>query len=267
MEVLKHHEIDDLSRFATEVIRRSGEEALSYYGKGERHIKFDERLITEAELHLAEFFSEQLNLHFPEHLVFGNNQENKDYTHEEKRYLWIYDPLDGVANFQAGIPVWGISLALLDNFWPILGLFNMPATGDIFHARAGHKAFRGDQEISILDQRNINDESVLFTYSRFHHHYSPAFPGKIRDLGCTTAHICYVAMGRADGALIANESYQGLAAARVIIEAAGGKIRKMDGSEFFLNEYLDGQKIYDHLLVGSPGTFSQIRDCLKETAP
>jgi myo-inositol-1(or 4)-monophosphatase len=193
-----------------------------------------------------------------------NNPENKGYTHGAKSYLWIYDPIDGIANFQAGIPIWGISLALLENFWPIFGVFYMPATGDLFHARAGEKAFRGNEEIYVSTQENINDESLLLTYSRFHHHYHSTFPGKIRDLGCTVAHICYVAMGRAEAAVIANETYQDLAAARVIIEAAGGRIYKMDGNEFFLNEYLDGKRIEDHLLVVAPDNYLQIRKYIQE---
>ncbi|MBW1678852.1 MAG: inositol monophosphatase [Deltaproteobacteria bacterium] len=260
----KGHEIEDLTQFAMEVIRRSGEKALSYYGKGKPQVKFDERLVTEAELHLMEFFQDQLHTHFPEHQVFKNNPDNKGYTHEGKRYLWIYDAFDGVANFQAGIPIWGISLALIENFWPIFGVFYMPVTGDLFHAQAGHKAFWGKKEIRVSAQENINDESLLFTYSRFHHNYHSTFPGKIRDLGCTVAHLCYVAMGRAEAAVIANESYQDLAAARVIIEAAGGKIYKMDGSEFFLNEYLEGQRIEDPLLIAAPDIYPQVRNCLQE---
>jgi len=80
----------------------------------------------------------------------------------------------------------------------------------------------GKKEIIVSSQETINDESLLLTYSRFHHHYHSTFPGKIRDLGCTTAHICYVAMGCAEAVIIANESYEDLASARVIIEAAGG---------------------------------------------
>ena len=261
-----HHGFDELSRFATETVCGAGKEALLFYGKGERKLKFDERLITRAELHLSEFFNQRLKHQFPEHQIFGSNRNDWAYTHGENRYLWIYDPLDGVANFQAGIPIWGISLALLENFWPILGIFFMPATGDLFHARAGDKTFWQNEEIRVSEQNPINDESLLFTYSRFHLRYRSTFPGKIRDLGCTTAHICYVAMGRAEAALIANESYQGLAAARVIIESAGGKIRKMDGGDFFLNEYLDGQKIDDHLLVATPDTHAQILGCLQVIA-
>lgn len=260
----KRHGIEDLTRFAMEVVRSSGEKALSYYGKGDRHIKFDEALITEADFHLMNFFQSQLNTRFPDHQVYRNNQVSRDYTHDGKRYIWIFDPLDGVANFQAGIPIWGISLALIENFWPIFGVFYMPATGDLFHARADQKAFWGDDEIRVSNKKNINDESLLFTYSRFHQHYRSTFPGKIRDLGCTGAHICYVAMGRAEAAVIANVTYQDLAAAGIILEAAGGKICKLDGSDFFLNEYLDGQKIHEHLLVMAPGIYSQVRNSLRE---
>ena len=266
MVVTKKDGIEDLFQFGNDVLRNSGELALSYYGKGKSHMKFDEGLVTGAELHLMGFFQDQLQSRFPEHQVYMNNQDNKGYTHDEKRHLWIYDALDGIANFQAGIPVWGISLALLENFWPIFGMFYMPVTDDLFHARVGGKAYRGGEEIQVSDQKSIDDESLLLTYSRFHQNYSSTFPGKIRNLGCTAAHVCYVAMGRAEAALIANESYQDLAAVRVIIEAAGGKIYTMDGKEFFLNEDLDGQRIDDHLLVVTPHIHSQVRNDLKENS-
>jgi len=261
----KSQGIEDLTQFAMELIRNIGEKALTYYGRGKLDVKFDEELITEAELSLMQFFQDQLHTHFPDHKVFNSNQKNEGYTHEGKRYLWIFDALEGVANFQAGIPIWGSSLSLFENFWPIFGIFYMPATGDLFHAQAGRKAFLGKKEISVSTQETINDESLLLTCSRFHHHYHSTFPGKIRDLGCTTAHICYVAMGRAEAAVITNESYQDLAAARVIIEAAGGKICGMDGSEFLLDEYIDGQKIDDHrLVVASSDIHSQVCDYLQE---
>ena len=263
MEFETHREVDDLERFAIQSIRLSGEEALSYYGKSKTDVKFDEELVTAAELHLRNFFENRLEAAFPEHQVFNNNGADTNYTHEERRYLWIFDPIDGVDNFQTGIPIWGISLALFENLWPIFGLFYMPTTGDLFHARAERSAFRGKSKINLSMQENVDDESVLLTYSRFHQHYNSKFPGKVRNLGCTAAHICYVAMGRADAALISNESFQDLATVRIIIESAGGKIFRMDGSEFFLADYLNGQKIADKLLVTAPDKFSTVLDCLK----
>ena len=135
----------------------------------------------------------------------------------------------------------------------------MPASGDLFHAQAGEKAFWKDKEIRISAQEEINDESVLLTFSRFHQHFNSTFPGKIRDLGCTAAHLCYVAAGRAEAAVIANETYRDLAAARVILEAAGAEIFRFDGGQFSLDDYLDGQRIDDHLLVAAPHALSEVR--------
>jgi myo-inositol-1(or 4)-monophosphatase len=263
----RREEIEDLVQFAFELIRRAGEQALPYYGKGKWDSKFDEALVTQAELHLGEFFRDRLYAEFPDHQVFKNEGREESYTHEGKRYLWVYDGIDGVANFQAGIPIWGTSVALLENFWPLFGVFHMPVTGDLFYARAGSKAFWNRQEIRMSPQEEINDESLLLTYSRFHERYRPGFPGKIRALGCTAAHICYVAMGRAEAALLANESYKDLAAAAVIMEAAGGKIYRMDGGEFILGDYLDGRRIEDHLLAVAPDKHDEVRSFLGRAYP
>ncbi|NSW84936.1 MAG: inositol monophosphatase [Syntrophobacteraceae bacterium] len=256
--------IEDLARFATDVVRGAGQEALRYYGKGNPEVKFDEELVTEAELHLVDYFRKQLEARFPEQGIFGDPLPSEDYVHGQKGFLWIYDALDGVANFQAGIPIWGISLALLENFWPVLGVFYMPVTGDLFYAHAGQKAFWGDVEMSLPEFGEVTNESLLLTYSRFHNHYRSTFPGKIRNLGSTAAHICYVARGRAEAAVLAHVSYQDLAAAQIILTAAGGKICKLNGTEFHLSEYLGGQRIEEHLIAAPRGAHSAVRMYLKE---
>lgn len=257
-----HLEMDELVTFAMDLIRSSGKEALAFYGKSKSDTKFDEDLITSAELHLLDFFNERVRGRYPEHLVFRGDPLETAYSHEGKRYLWVFDPIDGADNFQAGIPIWGVSIALLENFWPIFGLFFMPATGDLFHAAAGRAAHRGNERIRIDSDATVDDESLLLTYSRFHQSYHAAFPGKVRNFGCTAAHICYVAMGRADAAVISNESFKDLAAARVIIESAGGKLYRMNGEELALNAYLDGEKIGEPMVVTAKGKAASILSCL-----
>jgi myo-inositol-1(or 4)-monophosphatase len=256
--------IEDLKSFALDFITKAGEEALEFYGRGAPQVKFDETLITKVELQLNRFFQQALQTRVPEHHVFDGQSPDDAYTHDAKRYVWVFDPLDGMSNFMAGIPVWGMSIALLDNKWPVLGAFHMPATGDLFHAVAGQEAFRGKQVIRVSSQEGINDESVLLTFSRFHQHFQNGFPGKQLNLGCTSAHICYVAMGCAEAALIANESYQDLAAVRVIMEAAGGHFMRLDGSKFPIAEYLENQSADIHLLALPTALFAQVNRCLKK---
>lgn len=72
------------------------------------------------------------------------------------------------------------------------------------------------------------------------------------SLGSTAAQLCYVACGQGQAALFTRETYKDLAAVRVIVEAAGLKIFRLDGNEFFLNAYLDGSSIDEPLIVVSP---------------
>jgi myo-inositol-1(or 4)-monophosphatase len=251
---------DDFLRFAVETARKAALKALPLYGKGDPSVNFDEAVVTEAELAVRGFFDSEVASRYPNHTI-GDERflVERGYSHGEGRYLWIMDPLDGSANFQAGIPVWGISIALLENFWPVLGVFYMPSTNDMFCARAGGKAFRGEATMSVSDRDIITDESLLFTYSRFNQHYKTSFPGKIRTMGCAGAHICYVAMGRAEAAILANQSFYELAAPYVILQAAGGRLYTTDGREFFPGEYSEGGRISEHLLAAPPGTVSQLK--------
>jgi myo-inositol-1(or 4)-monophosphatase len=257
------HGIETLTAFATSAIRDAGQAAMNSFGKGRGTAKFDEGLVTQAELQISNCFQQALSNQYPDHRMFTSRTLDTAYTHDSRRYLWIFDPIDGVDNYQAGIPVWGMSLALLENFWPVFGAFYMPATGDLFHARAGGDAFWGDKRIRMTDDRTIDDESLMFTFSRFHRHYVSRFPGKIRNLGCTGAHLCYVAMGRADVAVTANESFQDLAAIRMIVEAAGGRLYKASGEKFYLNDYLNGERIEEHLLVTTIGNCQAVLGCLE----
>jgi myo-inositol-1(or 4)-monophosphatase len=264
MADFEEYKIEDLQQFAMEIIRKTGDVALRYYGKGDPRLKFDEALVTEAELNLADVFRTGLAAKFPGHRVFGDASMDRDYDLDKGGCLWIFDAPSGVANFQAGIPLWGISVALVENLWPVFGAFYMPVSGDLFYSIAGRKAYWGNEPIQQLNPDEISNESLLLTYSRFQGRYRTTFPGKIRNMGCNAAHICYVARGRAEAALLANVSYADIAAAYIILQAAGGEIRTLEGKTLQLNEYLGGQKIEEHHLAAPKGTHKAIGAYIKE---
>ncbi len=257
--------VAELYSFAQETIQKMGREALTYYGKRHHSPLFDQDLVTQTELHLNRFFLDIISSRYPMHQVYGQASLDDGYTHDGKRYLWVFDPLDGVDNFQSGIPIWGMSLALYENYWPVLGAFYMPATMDLFRACAGESAFLNDHVIAVDDSGIISQGSLLLTFSRFHQYYTCRFPGKIRDFGSTGAHACYVAMGRATAAFTAHESFKDLAAVNVIIESAGGRLFKIDGSDFFLGDYIEGQRINDHLMITGKSNAGPVLGCLQTT--
>jgi myo-inositol-1(or 4)-monophosphatase len=147
---------------------------------------------------------------------------------------------------------------LFKNFWPILGIFTTPVTKDVYKALAGRELLVNDTIINLEPEVVANNESVLLTYSRFHNEFRSSFPGKIRNLGCTAAHLGYVASGRAEAVLLKNVHIWDLAAGLILLEAAGGEIRYLDGKDFHLNDYLDSQKVDEPLLAAPAGEHSLI---------
>ena len=249
---------DELLEFALKMTKECGITAMKYYGRGDPHVKFDDGLITEAEIAILGTAKDQLDRLTPQPTIYGEGEIGTSYKHGGGGYLWVIDPIDGTASFQAGIPVWGISVALFENFWPIFGIFYMPVTDELYWAMEGGSAYKNSVKISIGEVHEIDNESLLLTYSRFHQDFGSTFPGKIRNLGSAAAHIMYVASGRAEGALFKNVSFKDLAAAQIILNAAGGEIVFLDGKTFHLSEYLDGQKITDPLIAVPKGEYKFI---------
>jgi myo-inositol-1(or 4)-monophosphatase len=259
----KAGEAQEFLEFAENLAKETGERALKYYGLGDPQVKFDEELITEAELAIREFIRAFISERYPEHHFLGEGNDQTTYKHGEQGFQWIADPMDGSANYQAGIPIWGVSLALFKNFWPILGVFYMPVTGDTYKALAGQKLMVNDTTITLDPEVIASNESVLLTYSRFHNEFRSTFPGKIRNLGCTAAHLGYVAASRAEAALLKYVHIWDIAAGLILLEAAGGEIRYLDGGVFHLNDYLDSQKVDRPLLAAPAGEHSLISQYLK----
>ncbi|SFM52942.1 inositol monophosphatase family protein [Thermodesulforhabdus norvegica] len=259
MESLSKGEIES---FALNALKNVASVALQYYGKGNPSVKFDHELVTSAEMVIDRQMRDEIRSSFPEAAIFGEGTKAVEYRHGEAGLMWVYDALDGVANFQAGIPMWGISLALVENFWPVFGAYFIPVTGDMFWAFADEKAYWNGKEICHEEGEPTNNESLLFTYSRFHDHFKTNFPGKIRNLGCSGAHICYVAAGRADGAVLYNVGFRDLIAPSIIVKSAGGYIGRVDGEPFYINDYIDGRGIKEFLLAARKDEHEQIRSYL-----
>jgi myo-inositol-1(or 4)-monophosphatase len=104
---------------------------------------------------------------------------------------------------------------------------------------------------------------LLLTYSRFHSDFTTHFPGKVRSLGSTAAHIAYVAHGAASAAILGNVHVWDIAAGVVILEAAGGVVRTMDGKRPELSEFLEGDRIGQILVVAAKGLTDEVIETLQ----
>ncbi|GAA3324181.1 hypothetical protein GCM10020331_051020 [Ectobacillus funiculus] len=70
-------------------------------------------------------------------------------------YGWIVDPIDGTTNFIHGIPHFAVSIAVVKDGEPIIGVVYNPMTDELYSARKSFGAYRNGQRI------HVGDESVL----------------------------------------------------------------------------------------------------------
>lgn len=251
---LSERELWTLKEFVENTLRKSGTLLMEMYGKGNRELKFDDDLVTEAENTAWNLISIKIKGSFDDHGFLREITQEQLASEDCPRFLWILDSLDGAAAFQAGMPVWGISAALFEKFWPVMGFLYLPVTGELYSAYAGREALLNDKPIRVREDQNVDNESLVLVYSRFHNNFTSTFPGKIRNLGSSAGHLAYVARGVADACLLKNVSVQDLAAGSIILEAAGGEIRYLDGRPFHVGEFLDGKRIEEPLIAAPKGT-------------
>lgn len=246
---LSKRELDDMLTFSKGLARASGALALSYYGRANPTLRYDNNLVTEADLVVQEYIRKEVKAAYPNHRFLGEEGKARPKNLPDREPLWVVDPVDGSASFCAGMPTWGVSIGLFDGLRPMLGVVHLPVTGELYSAASGGMAMLNDRGIEVRDDP-IDNESLLLTYSRFHSDFTTHFPGKVRSLGSTAAHIAYVARGAACGAILGNVHLWDIAAGLAIIEAAGGTIRGPSGKRLDLSACMDGSRI-GHILIAS----------------
>lgn len=255
---LSERELRTLKEFVENTLRKSGDRLMSMYGAGNTGVKFDGDLVTKADNTAWALISKKIRDSFEGH-EFLRELTEEDITEElSPRFLWILDTLDGAASFQAGMPVWGISVALFEKFWPVLGFLYLPVTGELYSAYAGREAVLNDDPIRVREDASVDNESLALVYSRFHQDFTTNFPGKIRNFGSSAGHMAYVARGAADACLMKNVKVQDLAAGSIILEASGGEIRFLDGKNFHVGDYLDGRRVDGPLIAAPRGTHKSL---------
>ena len=82
-------------------------------------------------------------------------------------YCWIVDPLDGSHNFIAGLPAFGVSIALVKNGQPIAGVIYLPFYDLSYSAIKDHGAYMNGQKICVSTNRNL--EKSMVTYDNMFH--------------------------------------------------------------------------------------------------
>ena len=155
--------------------------------------------------------------------------------------IWYVDPLDGTTNFAHGFPLFSVSIGLVAEGKPVVGVVNGPAVGWAFSGAAGAGASLNGQPIGPSRVAALKQALVV---TGFPYHRTPtqsnlpewaalvAAAQGTRRLGSAALDLCFVACGWLDVYWERMLHPWDLVAGAAIVEAAGGRATEMDGTPF-----------------------------------
>lgn len=185
--------------------------------------KSDGSLVTKSDRWADEYIKSALQQEFPTHAVLT---EESARTLPQKEWCWVVDPLDGTTNFARGIPIWAISLGLLHLGTPVFGFVFVPPLQYTLYGwftKDDRAAFLNGIPLQVSPDVPSSLGSHLFSScSRSLEAMSTTkFPAKLRMLGVASYNVLTVATGATIAAVEATPKIWDIAAAWVILQAAG----------------------------------------------
>jgi myo-inositol-1(or 4)-monophosphatase len=230
--------------FAGELAERAGELLLDRFERVERiSYKSARDVVTEVDHLSEELILAAIRSRFPDDGILAEESGEHHAVKGEAPTLgrgrtWVVDPLDGTINYANGIPFYCISLALLVDGRPAVGLIRDPVRSEVFAATDDGSATLDGLPIRASDKERLSDFVVSMALS------GRAVASRIRavrkairvprTMGSAALALAYVGNGRFDafvqqGGLSAWD----VAAAGLIAQRGGAEVTDMSGGPWF----------------------------------
>lgn len=181
--------------------------------------------------------------HLPDHGILA--EESGQLGNLDSDYLWAIDPLDGTTNFAHQYPAFAVSIGLMIQGVPQVGVIFDPFRQELFRAAKGLGATRNRQPIQVSQTQELGKSLLTsgFPYDRqqttdtnyAEFCYLTHLTQGVRRGGSAAMDLAYVACGRLDGYWERGISPWDVVAGIVLLEEAGGRVTAYDTSPFQLN--------------------------------
>ncbi|MHB1326972.1 MAG: histidinol-phosphatase [Gemmatimonadales bacterium] len=157
--------MQELLQAVTEVARRAGSVAQSYFGTGVAvEWKADGSPVTVADRTAEEAARAWILERFPNDAVLG---EEFGLTGNATGRRWILDPIDGTKSFVSGVPLWGTLVAVVEGDEILAGAINCAAAGELLSAARGEGAWLNGSRCRVSDRAALDQAVVLTTDERY----------------------------------------------------------------------------------------------------
>lgn len=211
--------------------------------------------LTEADGAVEAFLAEALAQAFPE----DGFQGEETGRGRQGALRWVVDPIDGTSNYARGATRWCVSLGLIQDRTPLLGVLVAPALGEVFAARRGGGATLNGQPIRAAATTDPHRAMIEIGWS-------PRRPdavfqailarvmaegAMVRAGGSGAMGLADVAAGRSDGYIESHINLWDVAAALAILAEAGATVSDFMGGP--------GPESGDFITAAAPGLAAMVQ--------
>ena len=181
-----------------------------------------------------------------------------------KKRVWIIDPLDGTKEFIQKLPEFCVSIGLVENNIPVVGVIYNPISDEMFYAQKKKGAFLNGNQIKISTIQDIEYASIVVSRSEhtkgLWNSYKSNF-SSIKSIGSIAYKLGLAASGFYDiTATVAPKNEWDICAGDCIINAAGGVMKKINGENILYNQ--KKTLVTDPIIATNSILFDNISDLL-----
>jgi myo-inositol-1(or 4)-monophosphatase len=257
---------EELLREAVRIARDAGALLLELaeVGVEVRH-KGEVDLVTRADQASEELILQAVRSRFPGHGILAEESGTAG-GREGSRWVWVVDPLDGTTNFAHGLPIWSVSIGILRDGQPRVGVVFDPTRDECFTAVRGRGAHLDGRPIRVSAARALEHALLVtgFPYdvrrsaeNNLDHFARFATRSRaVRRLGSAALDLAYVACGRFDGFWELKLHPWDVAAGWLLVEEAGGVVTRFAGEPFDMRA--------DEIVAGPEPLVASMREVLAE---
>jgi myo-inositol-1(or 4)-monophosphatase len=224
--------------FLTELVTDAGRILLRYFGKvgSIRQKENVSSVVCEADLASEDFIVRKIRRHFPD---AGLIAEESGYS-AGSEWTFVIDPLDGTSNFVAGLPWFGVQVALLEEGIPKSAAMYLPLEKVLFVSEKGRGVLSNGRRIGVTSETRLRNVLCAFGMD------APAserarsqsvglltrVTGGVRNLRTTNSlyDFCYTLEGKFGACINLNCKIWDIAPVALMLPEAGGRFGDLSGT-------------------------------------
>lgn len=234
--------------FALMMAKKAGKIMKKYFkGDNKASYKYDDTIVTAADKKINNLLIDMVKKYYPTHAVDGEEEK-----FGKSEYVWVCDPVDGTAMYARHIPVAVFSLALVKDGAPIVAVVYDPWLNKIYTAVKGEGAFV-DKEKLCVNNLILDDKRTVGHYDMWknsEYNINPVVEALqkkcyVVSIGSVIRAAMCVASGDFSFVIFPGTICKNcdIAAAKLIVEEAGGKVTSILGKEQRYDESIKGALI------------------------